>query len=84
LASVGVVDTLVAYDVGQGTALGLLCGSEDARLFFDLGGGAYGNKKTRPNPLRFCWRANPPIVLSHWDTDHWAGETSDRRSQVPG
>jgi hypothetical protein len=71
------LDYLVAYDIGQGSANGLSDVHETAQLFFDLGCGVYGNRKTRPVPLRFCWRAAPPIVLSHWDSDHWAGETSD-------
>jgi hypothetical protein len=71
------LDILVAYDVGQGNAVGLLDAGENVRLFFDLGGGVYANKMTRPNPLRFCWRKGAPIVLSHWDTDHWSGEASD-------
>jgi hypothetical protein len=77
LLSIGPVESLVAYDVGQGAALGLLDSSEDVQLYFDLGGGAYGNVKTRPSPLRFCWRVRAPVILSHWDSDHWAGEVSD-------
>jgi hypothetical protein len=71
------LDYLVAYDVGQGSANGLSDAHETAQLFFDLGCGVYGNRKTRPVPLRFCWRGSPPVILSHWDSDHWAGETSD-------
>jgi len=70
-------DYLVAYDVGQGSANALLDGNEDAWLYFDLGRGVYRNYKTTPTPLRFCWRVDAPIVLSHWDSDHWAGETTD-------
>ena len=77
VAGVGTVNSLVGYDVGQGAAIGLLDPGESVLLFFDLGAGAYGNKKTRPNPLRFCWRKKAPVILSHWDTDHWAGETTD-------
>jgi len=77
LAGRGPVESLVGYDVGQGAAIGLLDTNENALLFFDLGAGAYGNTKTRPNPLRFCWRKKAPVILSHWDTDHWAGETTD-------
>jgi hypothetical protein len=77
LSEIGDVESLIAYDVGQGTALGLLDNNENVRLFFDLGAGAYGNVKTRPPQLRFCWRASPPVILSHWDSDHWAGETRD-------
>ncbi|MBT9293088.1 hypothetical protein [Prosthecodimorpha staleyi] len=70
-------DQLTVYDVGQGGAAGLLDCSNTASIFFDLGAGSYGNSRTRPNPLRFCWRGSPPVVLSHWDTDHWAGELTD-------
>lgn len=78
LSGGGAAESLVAYDVGQGTALGLLDSNETAGLYFDLGAGAYGNVKTRPAQLRFCWRGTaPPVVLSHWDTDHWAGELQD-------
>jgi hypothetical protein len=76
LSGVGTIDMLAMYDIGQGSAIGLLDSSETARLYFDLGAGAYGNRQTRPRPLRFCWRGSPSIVLSHWDTDHWAGETA--------
>ncbi len=73
------VEFLAAYDVGQGAANALLDGSETAVLYFDLGCGVYGNKHTTPTPLRFCWRATSAtaIVLSHWDSDHWAGEVGD-------
>ena len=80
LSAIGDPESLVAYDVGQGTALGVLDRYESVQLFFDLGAGAYGNIKTRPAQLRFCWRAKPPVILSHWDTDHWAGEGRDPRA----
>lgn len=69
-ANVEVVNTFVAYDVGRGTALGLLDGSEDVRLFFALGGGAYGNRKTRRTRCASAGARALPIVLSHLDTDH--------------
>lgn len=77
LSNLQQLEFLLALDVGQGSANALADASEDTQLFFDLGCGVYRNAGTRPIPLRFCWRANPPIVLSHWDSDHWAGETSD-------
>jgi hypothetical protein len=73
---------LIAYDIGQGSANGLADARETAQLFFDLGCGVYGNRHTRPVPLRFCWQAHPPVILSHWDSDHWAGETSDPAAQA--
>jgi hypothetical protein len=30
-------------------------------------------RQQRPRPSIFCTCDNPPIILSHWDTDHWAG-----------
>ena len=77
IGSLPFVKYLIALDVGQGSAIGLADAQEDIHLYFDLGGGVYRNAPTRPNPLRFCWRQNAPIVLSHWDSDHWAGETTD-------
>jgi hypothetical protein len=78
LSSLGPFQSLVGLDVGQGTAIGLTDTHNDIRLYFDLGGGVYRNAPTRPNPLRFCWVvADAPIVLSHWDSDHWAGEITD-------
>ena len=47
--------------------------------YFDLGCGVYRNARTRPKNLQFCNCYNPPIILSHWDADHWAGAYQDRR-----
>lgn len=71
---------LVAHDVGQGSAAALCDQGETALSYFDLGRGAYRNAKTAPaGSLRFCWRGGPqvPVVLSHWDADHWAGARHD-------
>lgn len=77
LSKTPALEYLVGLDVGQGAAIGLADANEDIHMYFDLGGGVYRNAPTRPNPLRFCWRMNSPIVLSHWDADHWSGESSD-------
>ena len=71
------LDYLIGLDVGQGTAVGLADSNQDIHLYFDLGGGIYRNGPTRPKPLRFCWHVDAPIVLSYWDSDHWAGEIAD-------
>jgi hypothetical protein len=66
------VDAAAAYDVGQGNCNALL---QDAvpRLYFDFGGGVIGNRRSFPAALgAFCLRGDPPIVLSHWDWDHWS------------
>ena len=47
--------------------------------YFDLGCGVYRNARTRPKNLQFCNCYKPPIILSHWDADHWAGAYQDRR-----
>ncbi|MDF3933687.1 hypothetical protein [Pseudomonas citronellolis] len=72
-------DWLVVFDVGQGNACALL--QEDSNdpdagspmLYFDLGVGVYRNKDTTPANLQFGFYGNPPVVLSHWDSDHWSG-----------
>ena len=45
--------------------------------YFDLGCGVYRNAPTRPKNLQFCNCNKPPIILSHWDADHWAGAYQD-------
>lgn len=62
-----------AYDVGQGSANGLLRSNGQVSLFHDIGCGVYRNASTRPNNLILCNSHEAPIILSHWDTDHWAG-----------
>lgn len=70
-------DFLGVFDIGQGSASALLDGSRQPELYFDLGCGVYRNANTSPTPLRFCWTNRPPVVLSHWDADHWAGGLKD-------
>jgi hypothetical protein len=77
LGSLNYLGYLIGLDVGQGCAIGLADSTACIQLYFDLGGGVRRNAPTRPNPLRFCWMVNAPIVLSHWDEDHWSGETTD-------
>lgn len=76
LSGSGVVEALVGHDVGQGSAVALM-GSGGAHYYFDVGCGIYANKGTCPVGLQFCDCASPPIILSHWDKDHWAGATVD-------
>lgn len=77
LSHINGIEFLTMYDIGQGSANGLLDAAENVQLYFDLGCGVYRNHKTAPNPLRFCWNRRAPIILSHWDSDHWAGANSD-------
>ena len=62
-----------AFDVGQGSANGFVSDDGPVYLFHDIGCGAYANAKTCPGGLVLCHTRPAPIVLSHWDTDHWAG-----------
>ncbi|TLM97847.1 hypothetical protein FDZ71_17935 [bacterium] len=65
-------DTRVCvFNVGQGNCVAIASIPTFPHLYFDFGGGCYGNSSTYPTGLRFCFSNNPPIVLSHWDKDHW-------------
>lgn len=55
------------------------CASGLPVCYFDLGCGVYRNARTRPHDTRFCNCSKPPVILSHWDTDHWAGAYGDTR-----
>ncbi|WP_202401835.1 hypothetical protein [Pseudomonas oryzihabitans] len=82
-------DMLAVYDVGQGNANALLRSRSNVSclplpaLYFDLGAGVYRNKHTTPTHLQFCFSLNPPILLSHWDADHWAGAYATRVGNPP-
>jgi len=82
LSAQGTPEAIAVYDVGQGNSNGLL---HDGRvvIYFDFGGGAGRNTKTFPSVLKkfcFCATSSPPIVLSHWDHDHWSSEGRDTTS----
>jgi hypothetical protein len=86
LASIGgasSVDGIVVYDVGQGGANGLTSGGR-VEAYFDFGGGVTSHRGTFPPSLQhFCFcTQTPPIVLSHWDHDHWSSEGRDTRSHA--
>jgi len=68
---------VVAYHVGQGNCNAVVDENEHPILFFDLGWPIQVNVAGAPNPAPklFAVQANhepPPVVLSHWDWDHWA------------
>lgn len=72
---------LAVFDVGQGSANALLDGSGTPQAWHDLGCGVYRNKFTLPpGALRFCGCSSPPIIMSHWDSDHWSGARQDTRA----
>jgi hypothetical protein len=75
------IDWAVVYDVGQGNAIGLCNGQGSVQAYVDLGGGVHRNAHTYPSALRnFCFSTPPPIILSHWDFDHWSSASRDPRS----
>jgi hypothetical protein len=75
------IDWAVVYDVGQGNCIGLCDSSGSVSTYFDFGGGVTQNRKTFPSALQsFCFTNNPPIILSHWDHDHWSSAYLDHRS----
>ncbi|XEG75291.1 hypothetical protein QA447_14000 [Pseudomonas sp. abacavir_1] len=72
-------DRIVVFDVGQGNANGLIKdGSVAPELYFDAGAGVYGNFHTRPPRLHLPADNAKVVILSHWDSDHWAG------ANIPG
>jgi hypothetical protein len=76
------VDHLGIYDVGQGNCAGLSIGGRTA-IYSDFGGGVLANRSTFPVALKhfcFCPIHQPPIILSHWDWDHWSSASRDTRS----
>jgi hypothetical protein len=64
---------VTVYDVGQGNFNAITDQNGIPFLYFDVGGGAYGNAHTYqpPNPRSLCLANDQMIVLSHWDFDHW-------------
>lgn len=73
------LEQLVMFDVGQGSAIALVCVCGQPMTYFDVGCGVYRNAKTKPQQVKFCTHEPPTVILSHWDADHWAGATLDRR-----
>jgi beta-lactamase superfamily II metal-dependent hydrolase len=73
-------DGVAIYDVGQGSCNALLRDGVPI-LYFDFGGSAIGNWRSFPLHLKnFCFTYQPPIVLSHWDWDHWSSALRDLRA----
>ncbi|MEK3759626.1 hypothetical protein MKZ07_14355 [Paenibacillus sp. FSL P4-0338] len=64
---------LAVYNVGQGNC-SAVCNSLNSSpiVYYDFGGGCYSNAHTYPSGQQYCFTNNPPIVLSHWDNDHWS------------
>lgn len=65
--------TAMVLDVGQGN-WNLVVANNETQLSFDAGGPSLGYAGTWPSGFSsFPTVPTFPIVLSHWDTDHWAG-----------
>jgi len=64
---------MACFDIGQGLASALLCPCGYPVYYFDVGCGSGRNAPTSPPQVDFCTCDSPPVILSHWDTDHWAG-----------
>lgn len=80
LEGLGQIDHIVAYDVGQGVSIGLCDAAGAVRAYADAGAGSLANTKTFPSTLTsFCFGESPGVILSHWDTDHWAAAVIDSR-----
>jgi beta-lactamase superfamily II metal-dependent hydrolase len=73
LLSQSEAEMLAVYDVGQGSASALANSDGYPTLFYDIGCGVYRNAKTAPSNQILCPHISSTIILSHWDTDHWAG-----------
>jgi hypothetical protein len=66
-------DFISVFDVGQGNLNALWESNGGAALYFDFGGGVTANKRTYPKkPMTPCLNGDAPVVLSHWDWDHWS------------
>ncbi|MGY8681260.1 hypothetical protein Q2941_26220 [Bradyrhizobium sp. UFLA05-153] len=67
------IESLAVYDVGQGAANSGSPSSHKPAFYFDFGGGVRSHTSTRPHSTPdLCLCADPLIVLSHWDSDHWS------------
>jgi hypothetical protein len=81
LNNVGKIEYAVTYDVGQGNAIGFCSSGNSVEAYLDLGGGVTRNAFTFPGPLKhFCFTSRPPVILTHWDFDHWSSAHRDTNS----
>lgn len=67
---------VAVYDVGQGNCNAIVDEYEHPRIFFDLGWAPNFHRSTRPTETPDLFRCSAhsfaPVVLSHWDMDHWS------------
>ena len=75
------ISAAAVYDVGQGGCNAVISDAGFPLLYFDLGGGVQANRGTYALADRpFCFTRDPPVVLSHWDWDHWSSAQRDPRA----
>ena len=65
-------DFINVLDVGQGNCNALWKTAGNALLYFDAGGGVLQHAGTFPAGRGFCEANEAPVILSHWDWDHWS------------
>lgn len=66
--------SVAVYDVGQGNCNAVVNSHFMPVVYYDFGRPLSFNNNTAPSPWpKFCFTERPPIILSHWDFDHWAG-----------
>jgi hypothetical protein len=66
---------VAVFDVGQGASQALMyeeCGHFSPMLYVDVGGGVLQNLSTFPKNFKGFCPHDVPIILSHWDWDHWS------------
>jgi hypothetical protein len=81
LNKIGNIEYGVVYDVGQGNAIGFCNSGKSVEAYVDLGGGVTRNAFTFPSTLKnFCFTNKPPVILTHWDFDHWSSAHRDANS----
>lgn len=76
------LNALVCFDIGQGLASALICDCGVPLYYFDTGCGSGRNAPTAPAIVDFCTCDSPTVILSHWDTDHWAGASGHAKLQA--
>lgn len=75
---------LAVYNVGHGAWPAVLANSLQPAIYFDLGGGCGINARTYPVNIQPCFTLNPPVMISHWDMDHWiSGDRHQSAQQLP-
>lgn len=77
--------SVAVYDVGQGNCNAIVDEYAHPRVFFDLGWPANFHKATcptlKPDFFSCGYKNEAPVVLSHWDMDHWAFAIQQSRFQ---